>query len=115
MSKDKMLLDLEFAALSLKRSRPGGFDVERASLLDEFNFMALPGTLCLSPRKLSPPSMKSRVYLYQSIRNIALGHASSEEDEAVVNFLESGQRRMNLWDYLINVIDNAGIPLRLID
>ena len=36
MSKDKRLLELEFAGLTLKRSMPGGLDLERVSLLDEF-------------------------------------------------------------------------------
>ena len=79
MSKDKRLLELEFTAMTLKRSLPGGLDVERASLLDEFNFLALPGTVCLSPRKLSPPGVKSRVYLYQAVRNIAMGRARPGE------------------------------------
>ena len=116
MSKDKRLLELEYTAMTLKRSLPGGLDVERASLLDEFNFLALPGTLCLSPRKLSPPGVKSRVYLYQAVRNIAMGRASSLEDEAVIAFLEGGgDNRINRWDHLIRSIDNAGIPLRLSD
>ena len=116
MSKDKRLLELEYTAMTLKRSLPGGLDVERASLLDEFNFLALPGTLCLSPRKLSPPRVKSRVYLYQAVRNIAMGRASSLEDEAVIAFLEGGgDNRINRWDHLIRSIDNAGIPLRLSD
>ena len=34
--------------------------------------------------------MKSRVYLYQAVRNIAMGRASSIEDEAVIAFLEGG-------------------------
>ena len=54
------------------------------------SFLALPGTLCLSPRKLSSPGVKSRVYLYQAVRNIAMGRASSIEDEAVIAFLEGG-------------------------
>ena len=40
MSKDKRLLELEFAGLTFKRSLPGGLDVERASLLDEFSCVA---------------------------------------------------------------------------
>lgn len=59
MSKDWKLLEFEFAALSLKRSKDTGSTFDRTKLLDEFNFLALPGSLDLSPQKANNPPAKS--------------------------------------------------------
>ena len=115
LTKDQKLLELEFAALSLKRSITSGCGpVDRATLIDEFNFLALPGTVSLSPRKISVPSVKSRIYLYYTIKDIANGKSNSENDISVLDFLEHGSGQRNKrWDSLIQTIDAAGIPLRL--
>ena len=88
--------------------------MERAELLEEFNFLALPGTIPLSPKKLQKPHLKSRVYMYQAVRAIATSDTTSASDEEFISFLEGGcNRRRRTWDQLISVVDAAGIPLRL--
>ena len=115
LTPDQKLLELEFAAMSLRRTKPGGGGpIDRTYLVDEFNFLALPGTAVLSPKKASHPAAKSRVYLYQALRNIARGLSSSQQDEEIISFLEAGQGSRNRdWDNIISVIEAAGIPLRL--
>ncbi|KAK3092905.1 hypothetical protein FSP39_008734 [Pinctada imbricata] len=53
LSKDQRLLELEYVAMTLTRATSGHQPfVERAELLEEFNFLALPGTVPLSPKKI---------------------------------------------------------------
>lgn len=116
MSKDRKLLEFEFAALSLKRSKDTGSDFDRARLLDEFNFLALPGSLDLSPQKANNPPAKSRFYLYQMVRSVARGLSNSSSDQEVISFLEAAEGKRNkCWDSLINEIDRIDVPLRLAD
>lgn len=91
MSKDRKLLEFEFAALSLKRSKDTSSDFNRARLLDEFNFLALPGSLDLSPQKANNPPAKSKFYLYQMVRSVARGLSNSSSDQGVIAFLETAE------------------------
>lgn len=95
MSKDWKLLEFEFAALSLKRSKDTGSDFDRARLLDEINFLALPGSFDLSPQKANNPPAKSRFYLYQMIRSVARGLSNSLSDQEVISFLEAAEGKRN--------------------
>lgn len=115
LSKDQRLLELEYAAMTLVRGGSRNqLPVERAELLEEFNFLALPGTIPLSPRKLQKANLKSRVYMYQAVRAIAISETPTASDEELVSFLEGGcHRRRRTWDHLICVVDAASIPLRL--
>lgn len=116
MSKDRKLLEFEFAALSLKRSKDTGSDFDRARLLDEFNFLALPGSLDLSPQKANNPPAKSRFYLYQMVRSVACGLSNSSSDQEVIAFLEAAEGKRNkCWDSLISETDRVDVPLRLDD
>ena len=116
MTKDQKLLEAEYAAMMFVRSTsPESKPMHRAELLDNLNFLILPGTVALSPKKLSPPLYKSRVYLYQAVRKIALSEGSpSSEDIELIEFLEAGMGRRNKsWDGLLTQIDAASVPLRL--
>lgn len=115
LSPDQKLLEIEYAAMSLRRSKPGGEGpVDRAMLIDNFNFLVLPGTAVLSPKKSLGPANKSRVYMYQALRNIARGNTCTSEDENLIRFLEASRvHRNRQWDSLISTVDGAGVPLRL--
>lgn len=115
LSPDQKLLEIEYAAMSLRRSKPGGEGpVDRAMLIDNFNFLVLPGTAVLSPKKSLGPANKSRVYMYQALRNIARGNTCTPEDENLIRFLEASRvHRNRQWDSLISTVDGAGVPLRL--
>lgn len=91
MSKDRKLLEFEFTALSVKRPKDTGSDFDRARLLDEFDFLALPGSLDLSPQKANNPPAKSRFYLYQMVRSVAKGLSNSSSDIEVTAFFITKQ------------------------
>lgn len=115
MSKDRKLLEFEFDALSLERSKDTGSDFDRTKLLDEFNFLALPGSLDLSQKANNPPA-KSRFYLYQMVRSVAKGLSNFFSYLEVIAFLEAAEGKLNkCWDSLINEIDRVDIPLGLAD
>ena len=102
--KDKKLLEAEYAEMMFVRSSSAeSKPMHRAELLDKFNFLILPGTVALSPKKLSPPPYKSRVYLYQAVRKIVLsGWTPSSEDTELIEILETGMGegtngRMDRW------------------
>ncbi|KAK3097941.1 hypothetical protein FSP39_014702 [Pinctada imbricata] len=115
LSKDQRLLELEYVAMTLTRATSGHQPfVERAELFEVFNFLALPGTVPLSPKKIQKPHFKSRFYMYQAIRMVAISETTSSSDEELVSFLEGGcHRRRRTWEHLISAVDAAGIPLRL--
>lgn len=86
-------LEVEFVVLPLMRCRPGlggKGSVDRVLLIDEFNSV-LPGTAMRSSKNSSDPAIKSRVYLYQALRNIARGSIYSSEDENIFRFRKGQQ------------------------
>lgn len=92
LSPDQVL-EVEFVVLPLMRCRPGlggKGSVDRVLLIDEFNSV-LPGTAMRSSKNSSDPAIKSRVYLYQALRNIARGSIYSSEDENIFRFRKGQQ------------------------
>lgn len=92
LSPDQVL-EVEFVVLPLMRCRPGlggKGPVDRVLLIDEFNSV-LPGTAMRSSKNSSDPANKSRVYLYQALRNIARGSICSSEDENIFRFRKGQQ------------------------
>ena len=115
MTKDQKLLEAEFAAMMFVKSKGRSDPLHRGELLDTFNFLILPGTVPLSPKKVSPPLFKSRVYLYQAVRNIALNDGTpNKEDADLIELLEASMcKRHTTWDRLLGQIDSADVALRL--
>lgn len=105
MSKYRKLFEFEIAALSL-RSKDTGSDFDRNRLLDEFNFLALPGSLDLFPPKANNPTARRRFYLYQMVRSVARGLSNSSSAPGGYCILGGGEGNRNkCWDSLINEID----------
>lgn len=115
LSPDQVL-EVEFVVLPLMRCRPGlggKGPVDRVLLIDEFNSV-LPGTAMRSSKNSSDPANKSRVYLYQALRNIARGSICSSEDENIFRFRKSSNiHRNNQWSNLSSVAYGAGMPFLL--
>ena len=97
MTKDQKLLEAEYAAMMFVRSSsPESKPMHRARTSRQFQFSHTAWHLSLSPKKLSPPLYRSRVYLYQVVRKIALSEGSpSSEDRELIEFLEAGMGRRN--------------------
>lgn len=115
LSPDQVL-EVEFVVLPLMRCRPGlggKGPVDRVLLIDEFNSV-LPGTAMRSSKNSSDPANKSRVYLYQALRNIARGSICSSEDENIFRFRKSSNiHRNNQWSNLSFIAYGAGMPFLL--
>lgn len=115
LSPDQVL-EVEFVVLPLMRCRPGlegKGSVDRVLLIDEFNSV-LPGTAMRSSKNSSDPANKSRVYLYQALRNIARGSICSSEDENIFRFRKSSNiHRNNQWSNLSSIAYGAGMPFLL--
>lgn len=113
LSPDQVL-EVEFVVLPLMRCRPGlggKGPVDRVLLIDEFNSV-LPGTAMRSSKNSSDPANKSRVYLYQALRNIARGSICSSEDENIFE-KASNIHRNNQWSNLSSIAYGAGMPFLL--
>ncbi|MCG7866652.1 MAG: hypothetical protein JAY74_09800 [Candidatus Thiodiazotropha taylori] len=112
LTPDQKLLQWEFTAMSLLRAR--GVDttaIERADLLDDFNFLALPGTSAHKRSKHSPSYMivKSRYFTYETLRQIAIGQYVNEK---WLTMVEAGaMMRCTANDKLLKMCSN--IKLRL--
>jgi len=89
ITPDQKLLQWEFAAMSLLRAK--GEDttaIDRCTLLDTFNFLALPGTAGhRTPKSKLSPLVKARYFTYEALRRIALGQ---DKNEKYLALLECG-------------------------
>lgn len=106
-SAERRLQVFEFATCLLDADLTGYPVTAKGDILDKFNFMALPGSL--PPQAGSKSAM--RLANYQQLRAIALGE---EHDLRMLKMFQNASRdRDSDMDHLIQVVDAAGIQLRL--
>ena len=113
MDSDQRLLSAEFAAMALEFTSKGGFPkLTRTELLDKFNFLVLPGSAKIRRTQEESRRGKSRYYIYQELRRIALSTTSSKEDDEFVSFYEKGKSSA-VTDDIIDGLELLKVPLRL--
>lgn len=106
-SAERRLQVFEFATGLLDADLIGYPVTAKGDILDKFNVMALPGSL--PPQAGSKSAM--RLANYQQLRAIALGE---EHDLRMLKMFQNASRdRDSDMDHLIQVVDAAGIQLRL--
>lgn len=101
----------------LRRSKLGDEGlVECVMLIDNFNFLVLFGIVVFFFKKFLGFANKSRVYMYQVLRNIVRGNICILEDENLIRFLEvSRVYRNRQWDSFIFIVDGVGVFFCLIE
>ncbi|KAJ8308634.1 hypothetical protein KUTeg_013508 [Tegillarca granosa] len=118
MDADRKLLAWEFASMTIENSKCSDSMIvnNRVDLLDKYNFLALPGTRKIRKSKQNGNNLmdKSRIYTYQTIRNIALSSKPNGMDIKYLEIIEQGcRKRDQTTDNLIAKVDAAKIALRL--
>ncbi|MEW8548310.1 MAG: hypothetical protein AB2693_32805 [Candidatus Thiodiazotropha sp.] len=104
---ERRLQVFEFAAGLLDADLTGFPVTSRSDLLDKYNFMALPGSMPPQPG----PKSAMRLANYQQLRAIATGEES--DLRLLKMYKNASQDRDNDLDHLIQIVDRAGVPLRL--
>ena len=112
---DQRKLQWEFISFQYEQSTGGVNDLNRAGLLDKYNMFALPGTAPHSKNKDGRTTIKSRYYLYESMRLIALEETKPDTNTYIMlDMLEKASAgRDRTTDHICEAMDRAGIPLRL--
>ncbi|MEW8546493.1 MAG: hypothetical protein AB2693_23490 [Candidatus Thiodiazotropha sp.] len=113
LTPQQKLMQWEFAALSIMKARGENYiHIHQADLLDNFNFLALPGTAAHKTPKSLPSylQVKSRLFNYETLRSIANGDL---KDEKWLSMLEAGaMMRDTSNDKLLKTCTN--VKLRLV-
>lgn len=112
LSPDQKLLQLEFLSFQILQERGiNTSNLDRSDILDEFNFLALPGTKAYTlPDKVKHPASHSRFDMYTTLRFIANGKGM--KDEKWLSMVECGcMLRETKNDKLLRQCQN--VPLRI--
>lgn len=90
MSADRRLMAWEVVAFQIEVRREGalGSSVSRSYLLDKYNFLALPGSGKVRREPSERGATMARYHLYQMLRGIAEGKATSEAERRQIECLE---------------------------
>ena len=107
----------EFTAMSLATAINKGITptIDRFHLLDNFNFIALPGTGLYKIKQAEHIITKSRYYNYEQLRYIINkdGPTTLEEDKYVLMMEHCVLSRDTNTQTLIDAIDQKRVKLRL--
>ncbi|KAL3875673.1 hypothetical protein ACJMK2_033602 [Sinanodonta woodiana] len=119
MSPDQKLLQWEYASIIVENSidKPLPSSLNRGVLLDKFNMLALPGTSVPIITEEQLIYIKANYYNYEILQSIAIGSSSIEDLTAttmLTMYEVAAEKRETTTDFLVELIQKAGVTQRLV-
>ena len=98
--------------------KPLPSSLHRGVLLDKFNMLALPGTSVPIITEEQLIYRKANYYNYEILRSIAIGSSSIEDLTAttmLTMYEAAAEKRETTTDFLVELIQKAGVTQRLVN